>query len=136
MQVYKTKSGKLSGTSYGEVRKQALLIFKQICQKTKRRPYIRSPYFKKQKIFFDFFWEHLWQKNPRDRFLRLKYFSAAIDLLKHSRCPPILQENPHISGEFVYRFAGITREGELFYVQIKENKRKKRKYFMSCFGEK
>lgn len=34
----------------------------------------------------------------------------------------------------IYRFAELTAEKELFYVQIKEDK-KKHKYFMSCFTE-
>jgi len=56
---YPTKIKKLPGTSYSEVRKSANDLFKQIKSKTKRRPYVKSAYFHKQKIFFDFFWVHL-----------------------------------------------------------------------------
>ena len=38
--------------------------------------------------------------------------------------------------EILHRFAGLTKNRELFYVQIKEDKRSGRKYFMSCFPEK
>lgn len=136
MQVYKARTDKLPGTSYSEVRQHAMAIFNQIEKRTKRRPYIRSAYFRKQKIFFDFFWEHLAQKNPRERFIRLKYFNAAIDVLKHSRNHPATQENPHVQGELLHRFAGATKENELFYVQVKEDKRSGHKYFMSCFPQK
>ena len=71
---YQTKTRKLPGTSYSEVRKQALAVFNEIKKRTKRKPYIKSAYFNKQKVFF--------------------------------------------------------------YVQIKEDKRSGRKYFMSCFPEK
>ena len=130
---YQTKIQKLSGTSYAEVRKEALVLFNKIKAKTKRKPYIRSAYFNKQKIFFDFFWAHLNQKSPKERAKRLKYFEAAIDLMKNSRNHPVSGENPHKQGEILHRFAGLTKEKEIFYVQIKENKRSGKKYFMSCF---
>ncbi|MFH1253557.1 MAG: hypothetical protein V1664_04490 [Candidatus Uhrbacteria bacterium] len=136
MVVYKTKSKKISGTSYSEVYKQAQVLFKQIQKRTKRRPYVRSAYFQKEKIFLDFFWEHLRQKSPRDRFIRLKLFAAALDVLRDSCQEPVSQENPHVSGEILHRFAGITKEGEIFYVQVKQKKRSGQKYFMSCFPEK
>ena len=56
---YSTKIKKLPGTNYTEVRKEALFLFNEIKRKTKRRPYIRSAYFNKQKVFFDYFWSHL-----------------------------------------------------------------------------
>jgi len=133
MILYRTKINKLSGTSYIEVRKEALIIFNKIKKKTKRKPYIRSAYFNKQKIFFDYFWIHLHQKNPRERFKRLKYFEAAIDLIKNSRNKPIFKQNPNKKTEIIYRFAGLIKNKEKFYVQIKENTRSKRKYLMSCF---
>lgn len=130
-----THCSKLPGTSYGEVRRHAMHIFRQIQKRTKRRPYVRSAYFKKQKIFFDFFWEHLAQKSPRERFIRLKYFAAAIEVLKESRNDPVSQENPHVRGEILHRFVGITKEKDIFYVQVKEDKRSGRKYLMSCFPQ-
>lgn len=129
---YQAKSKKISGTSYGEVMKNAFAVYDEIKKNTKRRPYIRSAYFKKEKIFFDYFREHLFQKSQKERIKRLRFFGAAVELVKNSRNVPIVKPNPNKSGEMVYRFAGLTAEKELFYVQIKEDK-KKHKYFMSCF---
>jgi len=136
MILYQTKINKLSGTSYAEVREQALIVYKQIQKRTKRKPYIRSAYFNKQKIFFDYFWIHLHQKSPKERFKRLKYFEVAIDLIKNSKNKPIFKQNPNKKTEIVYRFFGSIKNKEKFYVQIKENTRSKRKYFMSCFSGK
>ena len=132
---YQTKIKKLPGTSYSKVRKEALFLFNQIKKRTKRRPYIRSAYFNKQKIFFDYFWSHLFQKSPKERTKRLKYFEAAIEVIKESRNHPTSEENPHKKSEILHRFVGLTKEKELFYVQIKENKRSGKKYFMSCFAQ-
>ena len=131
---YSTKIKKLPGSNYTEVRKNAEIIFKQIESKTKRRPYIKSAYFSKQKVFFDYFWQHLYQKSPKERFKRLKYFEAALEVIRESRNHPTSEENPHKKGELLHRFAGLTKNKELFYMQIKEDKRSGRKYFMSCFS--
>lgn len=128
---YKTKSKKLSGTNLSEVAHTVSLIHQKIKKRTKRQPYIRSAYFKKEKIFLNYFWEHLHQKAPRERYKRLKFFVPAIELIEKSKNAPVSKLNPN-KNEILHRFAGITKEGELFYVQIKENNRKG-KYFMSCF---
>jgi hypothetical protein len=130
---YQTKSNLLPGTNLGETARSARKIFREIEKSTKRRAYIRSAYFKKEKIFFDFFWDHLAQKSPRERLKRLKYFKVTIDLIEHSRNKPSFRENPNKKSETLYRFAGLTKEKLLFYVQIKEDKKTKRKYLMSCF---
>ncbi|MEF3692337.1 MAG: hypothetical protein V3574_04775 [Candidatus Moraniibacteriota bacterium] len=109
--------------------KNAFRLYNEIEKKTKRKTYLRSAYFKKEKVFFDYFKKHIFQKSPRERMKRLKYFKAAIELIKYSKNKPIIKEN---GKEVFYRFAGMTKERELFYVQIKENK-KGEKYFMSCF---
>lgn len=133
---YLTNTKKLPGTNYATTRKHTVIIFNQIKRRSKRKPYIRSDYFHKQKIFFDYFWQHLLQKSPKERTKRLKYFAAAIEVIKKSRNHPTSEENPHKKGEILHRFAGLTQEKELFYAQIKEDKRSGRKYFMSCFPEK
>ncbi|MHA1410799.1 MAG: hypothetical protein ACTSQY_10920 [Candidatus Odinarchaeia archaeon] len=130
---YPTKVKKLSGSNYAEVRGSAMFLFNQIKRKTKRRPHIRSAYFNKQKIFFDYFWQHLSQKGPKERFKRLKYFGAAIEVIKDSRNQPSSKQNVNKPNEILHRFAGLTKDKELFYVQIKEDKRSGRKFFMSCF---
>ena len=130
---YQTRSKKVPGTNRTEVYRGALNLFSEIKRKTKRRPYIRSAYFKKEKIFFDYFWDHLRQKPYRDRLERLKYFYAAVELVQKSKNKPLIKINPNKPKEFFYRFAGLTKERELFFVQIKENSKTKCKYFMSCF---
>lgn len=131
---YQTKSNKLSGTSLKEVKKNALLFYKREIEKSsKKQPYVRSAYFKKEKVFFNYFWDHIFQKSPKERFERLKYFKAAVDLVKNSRNKPTSKENPNKRGEILHRFAGLTRNKEIFYVQIKEDRKTKKKYFMSCF---
>ena len=133
MTPYKTKSGLLPGSNLGEVYRSAWAVFHKIESKTKRKPYLRSAYFSKEKIFFDFFWNHLKQKSPRERFRRLKFFKASFEVIKHSKNMPTIKGSPDKKSEILYRFAGMTKGGELFIVQVKENKNSKRKYLMSCF---
>jgi len=130
---YQTKINKFSGTDYREARKQAITVFNRIKRRTKRRPYIRSAYFNKQKIFFDYFWKHLFEKNFKIRTRRLKYFPCAIDLIKNSRIAPTSKENIDNRNEILHRFMGQTTNKEIFFVQIKEDKKSSKKYFMSCF---
>ena len=130
---YQTKTEKLAGTSYPEVWKKVKVIYAEIKKKTKRKIYMRSAYFDKQKIFFDFFWIHLAQKSPKQRRIRLKFFPCAIDLIRHSRNKPVSKINPNKSTEILHRFVGLTKDRELFFVQIKENIRTDRKYLMSIF---
>jgi len=130
---YQAKSKKVAGTNLGEVYENASRIYREIASRTKRRPYIRSLYFNKEKVFFDYFWDHLRQKSPKVRFERLQYFRVACELLKNSRNKPIIKPNPNKPKETFYKFAGLTANKEIFFVQIKEKKGKKGKYFMSCF---
>jgi hypothetical protein len=49
-------------------------------KRTPRRvPYIRSKYFKKDKVFLNTFWDHLKQKHPSEQAKRLKFYLAALD---------------------------------------------------------
>lgn len=134
MDAYRTKVGKLSGTDFYEVRAAAMLIFKRIKKKSRRHPYLRSAYFKKDKIFLNLFWQHLFDKdNWRDRMRRLQYFEAALELIEHTRLEPRSRNNPNKTNEILHRFTGLTKEGDLFFVQIKENLRSKKKFLMSIF---
>lgn len=133
MNPFQTKISRIRATRYGDVMKESLLLFQRIKKQTKRRPYIRSAYFRRQKVFFDYFWPHLFQKNPKERVRRLQYFPAALEVIRNSRNTPNSFENQHKRDEIFHRFVGLTKDKELFYVQIKENKRTGRKYFMSCF---
>lgn len=136
MKIYQTKEKKLSGTDYKEIHSKAIILYKQIKSKTKRKPYVRSAYFKNDKVFLEYFWQHIWQKNWRDRNRRLKYFLCALDLIKNSRMEPLSKQNPNKTGEILHRFAGVTKDKDLFFVQISENKRSGQKLFMSVFPEK
>jgi hypothetical protein len=130
---YKTKLSKITGSSDTEVFKKARKLFDQIEKRTKRKPYLISPYFKKQKVFFDFFWFHLNQKSKREKVVRLRLLPLAIDLISNSRNKPTSKPNPNKKSEILHRFAGLIGRNEQFYVQIKEDTKKKKLYFMSVF---
>lgn len=133
MKVYQSKERMLVGSDHREVAGKAKAIFKEIARTTRRKPYIRSAYFNKEKIFLEYFWQHLYQKNPWDRFRRLKYYACAIDLIKNNKLDPYSIQNPNNLSEVLHRFKGRSREGELFFVQITEHKRTNQKYFISVF---
>jgi len=133
MNAYRTRAEKLTGTDYHEVYVKAFALYKQIKSKSKRRPYVRSHYFKNSKVFLELFWHHLDQKKWPDRFRRMKYFPCALELIQKSRIKPASKLNPNKSSEILYRFIGMTPDHSLFLVQIKENIRKDQKWFMSVF---
>ena len=135
MKVYETRYATLPGSDYGDVKSAARAIYNQYVARTKRQPYIKSKYFKGDKIFLEYFWQHLWAKNWRDRMRRLKYLPAALDLIKNSNFEPSTKQNPNKRTEILHRFYGLTKNKELFYIQIKENDKTKKKYLMSIFPE-
>src|SRR3989339_774357 len=131
-EVYKTKCGRLHGSKFSEVCKNAFGLYLIIKKKTKRRPYVRSDYFNGEKVFLELFWSHLHAKlNHRDKIRRARYFSCAIELIKHTRLTPVSKENVDRRSEILHRFAGITKDGELFFTQIKEEKRSGQKFLIS-----
>lgn len=134
MQTYRTKVTKLWSTRYSDLIKEARQIYHRIERQTRRRPYVRSAYFRKEKVFLESFWQHLNQKLPSDRRRRLKYFPCGLDLIRKSRIAPTTKPNPNKRGEKLHRFAGQTPEGEVFYVQIRENTRSGHKYLMSIYA--
>ncbi len=137
MKAYQTNTQKLSGTDFHEVRCQAFDIYTEIKKRTKRRPYIKSAYFNKSKIFLELYWKHLYdQRNWRDRMRRLRYFPCAIELIRNTRFEPASKENPNRRSEILHRFAGITKDHDVFYIQIKEDKNKDQKFLMSIFPAK
>lgn len=135
MIAYKTKKQKIAGTSFKEINKVAKTIFNRIKAKTRRTPYVRSKYFKKEKIFLNLFWRHLYNKNERDRVRRLKFYDCALDLIANSHYNPETRENFKKKDELLHRFHGTLKSGEKFVVQIKENKRTKRKDLISIYPE-
>ena len=122
VEIYRTKSLRTPGAHYVDVHRIAFSFYKKIKSKTKRRPYVRSKLFKNEKIFLELFWIHLYDKNPKDRFRRLQFFEAALELIKYSNLKPssirITDKNTTW-----YRFPGVTSAGEIFHVQIKEDKK-------------
>lgn len=133
MKIYKSKMRKYSGTNYREVYRRARACYQSVASKTKRRPYIRSAYFNGPKIFLEVLWDHLWQKNWRDRVRRLKYYKCALDLIKNSRQEPISKQNLNKPSELLHRFAGLSQDEELFFVQVSEDKKTDQKKFLSVF---
>jgi hypothetical protein len=134
MKIYKSKYGKFSGSSLGELIKLARKEYHTIQKRTPRRaPYVRSRYFMKDKIFINNFWEHLNQKSPKERVRRLKYYSCAIDLLRNTEINPDTIFNYTNMNIGLHRFYGQTKSREFFCVQVMENKRTSRKNFMSVF---
>jgi hypothetical protein len=136
MKIYESKFGKLAGTSYSEIEREARRLYNDTARRTKRKPYIRSTYFNKEKIFLALFWEHLNQKPRKERKARLKYYQCALDLLRNTPHAPSTKPNPNGRQELVHRFAGETKDGDLFYVQIKEDLKSGNKHFMSVFAPK
>lgn len=134
MQVYQVKTEKLHGTNFSEVCKKAFGLYQIIKRKTKRRSYVRSAYFKKEKVFLELFWQHLHEKlNHRDKIRRVRYFPCAIELLQHTKFDPESKENVDRRSEILHRFAGQTKNGDTFFVQVKEDKRSGQKWLISVF---
>lgn len=135
--VFHSRQSQLAGSSYDEVMARARKEFNTIRRITKRQPYVRSKYFRGDKVFMTVFWDHLMQKHLKERTRRLKFYSAAVDLLRNSTLPaatPIVSKaNP---GHLLHRFYGKTREGTEFCVQVKQDLRSGRKDFMSVFDKK
>jgi hypothetical protein len=136
MKEFKSKDSLLSGTSYDEVLVIARKEYKKIEAITKRQPYVRSTYFKKDKIFMSLFWTHLMQKDRKVRLKRLKLYKAAIDLLRNSYCEPETIFKKDDMSVLLHRFYGTTKDGVSFCVQVKHDKRSGRKDFMSVFDKK
>ncbi|MBI2436865.1 MAG: hypothetical protein HYV41_03955 [Candidatus Magasanikbacteria bacterium] len=70
------------------------------------------------------------------KFRRMKFFPAAIELLQNSNIDPVSIENPNKKNQILHRFTGVTRDGELFIVQVKEEKKGGEKWLMSAFPKK
>ena len=63
----------------------------------------------------------------------MKYFACAIELIQKSRFDPESKESADRQSEMLHRFAGKSKDGQLFFVQIKEDKRSGEKSFISVF---
>jgi len=129
--VYVSKYRSTPSTSHAEVIKAARAEYHEIQKLSpKREAYVRSKYFKNDKVFINQFWEHLKQKRISDSIRRVKLFTPAIDLLRNSRIKPDVDATNETR---YYRFYGKTQNGQEYTVQIRENLKTKRKDFMSVF---
>ena len=133
MKVFQSKFKALSGTDYKEIYTKAKAIFLKIKKRSKRKPYVRSAYFRNSKIFIDYFWEHLHQKNQADRLRRLRFYACALELIQKTRLPPIIKGHVNKPHHSMHRFYGKTPNNEVFVVQILEDIKTDKKYFLSVF---
>jgi hypothetical protein len=136
MKVAQVKISAYSGSDYSELYPKARKLYNHIKGQTKRQPYVRSRYFDRQKVFIELFWVHLNQKSPKERRKRIKFYSAGIELLRETRLQPLTKKSESKNNELLHRFAGVTPQGDLFYIQVKENRRTKRKDLLSIFPAK
>jgi hypothetical protein len=133
LQTYRSRCPITKGTSISELAKKARMLFDAEAKKSKRTPYVRSAYFNKEKVFLNLFWPHISQKPRGERIRRLRYVACAFDLIHNSRSAPISKPNPNSPSETLHRFAGVSKDGYLYFVQIREDKGG-RKSFMSVFS--
>lgn len=133
MNVFHIKTKQFSGTDYHEVYHHAVTYYRTLTAHSRRRPYIRSIFFKKQKIFLELFWRHIFDKNIRDRARRLKYLACAIELLQNSRLPPTSKINPNDRSEILHRFLGSVGDGTTIAIHIRQEKRTGALWLMSVF---
>jgi len=134
---FHSKEALLPGSSYDEVVASARKVFNDdIRRRTKRQPYVRSKYFKGDKVFMTIFWDHVMQKHRKEKARRLKFYAAAVDLLRNSTVHPVPMVEATHDEVLLLRFYGITKDGEEFCVQVKHDLRSGRKDFMSVFQRK
>ena len=133
IKVHQVKANPYPGSDYSKVYPPARKLYNQIKAQTKRHPYVKSAYFKREKVFIELFWVHLNQKTAKERRKRLRFYAVGIELLRNTRQEPVTKANLNKPNEKLHRFAGVTPNGDLFYIQIKENKKTKRKDLMSIF---
>lgn len=134
MKIYQSKYGQLPGTTLDRAFRAAHKYHDTIKNRNpRRRPYVRSRYFKKDKIFLTLFWGHLVEKNRKEQLRRVRLYKAAIDLVRNTVQNPITIQDSTQADIMLHRFYGVTRDGVNFCVQVKQNQRSGRKDLMSAF---
>lgn len=129
MGVYHTKCEALSGTSWKETHAAAKDAHKSYIGSARRRAYIRSPLFQRDKVFIDTYWRTLGTRNFRDRQRRLSFLPCGLELIKHAH---FSKQEVVESKRRYYHFDGVTPAGKSFSVHIKEDGAGRR-YLMSVF---
>ena len=128
---FKCKQEVIKGENYAEIVRKARRIYHTHSRQTRRDPFVRSPYFNKEKVFLNTFWNHINTKRQKDRKRRLVFYSCAIELIEGSRIQP---EAPFKSKtEQLFRFQGLSADSQQFIVQIREELKTGKKYFTSVF---
>lgn len=67
---------------------------------------------------------------------RLRFYKAALELIQLTLIPPMTKENIDNKSELLHRFNGVTKNGAIFFVQIKEDKNNDQKFLISIFPER
>lgn len=134
MNIYQSKYNQLPGTSHQEAIKSARYCHQKV-QNTnpRRKTFVRSKYFKGDKVFLAQFWPHLMQKRRGDQIRRAKLYLCALDLLRNtSHSSSMVVEKGHLESVLI-RFEGRTKDGILYIVQVKYNIRSERKDLISVY---
>lgn len=67
---------------------------------------------------------------------RMKFLPCGIELIEKSRFEPTIKDNPNKPNEILHRFAGVSPNGQKFFVQIKaDGKKNSTKWLISIFSE-
>jgi hypothetical protein len=85
---YKSRYASLSGSHSRELYQKAHAAQRALMKSSRRKAYVRSKFFKLQKVFLDTFWIHLSQKNSGERRRRIAFFVCALDLIKNTTNQP------------------------------------------------
>ena len=134
MRVYQSKYNQLPGTSYQEIINAAHYHHQKLQKRNpRRRVYVRSRYFNRDKVFLTLFWPHLLQKRRGDQMRRAKLYLCALDLLRnYNYLNGAVIENGHPEATLL-RFMGRTKDGVLYVVQVKVYIRSNRKDLISVY---
>lgn len=130
---YHCKTKPLVGHRFVEIMPRARGVFRALQKQTKRRPYVRSTYFHRDKIFFDFFWQHLQQKSVVDRARRLKYLPCALEVLRKSRHDPVTFVDIRRPGIIKHEFVGVAPDGMRFSVVVQQDRGTDKKQLLSLY---
>lgn len=131
--TYRCKAAPLRGHRFVDIMPQVRKEFRTLQKRTKRRPHVRSDYFKKNKIFFDYFWQHMQRKSVVDRARRLKYFPCALEVLRKSRHNPTTFVDINQPDIIKHEFVAIAPDGVRFSVIIQEDRKTDKKQLLSLY---
>lgn len=131
MNVYVVKSTPLQGSTYSRTIKYARDYYSLLKAKSKRKPYVRSKYFRNQKVFLGLFWGHLFNKRRATRHSRVRLLPCAVEFIINNKFPPISIKSTQNKKEYWYRFQGRTKNNIYFAIQIKS--KLNHLYLMSVF---